>query len=146
MIPKVPWLNQGSRSYLAILHQFIGVIILISRPLYQQMPVQTAQVVEKMSASPTILEFFHDQGSFFCERLALGAPVELEKHTETALWLLFSPTRPASRSSDCDTALTDLISTEKSPSWLPKKLLIMKLHRLMLLVLSGGASPFSLPR
>jgi hypothetical protein len=38
--------------------------MLISRPLYQQIPVQTAQVVEKIRASPTILEFFHDQGSF----------------------------------------------------------------------------------
>lgn len=54
----------GSRSYFAILHQFLGVIMLMSRPLYQQIPVQTAQVVEKISASPTILEFFHDQGSF----------------------------------------------------------------------------------
>jgi hypothetical protein len=56
----------GNRSCFAILHQFLGVIMLISRPLYQQTPVQIAQVVPNMSASPTTLEFFHDQGSFFC--------------------------------------------------------------------------------
>lgn len=61
---------QGSRSYFAILHQFLGVIMLISRPLYQQTPVQIAQVVVKMRASPMILEFFQDQGSF-CRMLAV---------------------------------------------------------------------------
>lgn len=65
--------TQGSRSCFAILHQFVGVIMLMSRPLYQQMPVQMAQVVLKMTASPTILEFFHDQGSFFCVKLAVRA-------------------------------------------------------------------------
>lgn len=66
----------GSRSYFAILHQFLGVIMLISRPLYQQIPVQTAHVVEKIRASPTILEFFHDQDSFSYYRLALQDPNE----------------------------------------------------------------------
>lgn len=38
--------------------------MLKSRPLYQQTPVQMAQVVEKMRPNPTSLEFFQDQGSF----------------------------------------------------------------------------------
>ena len=34
--------------------------------------MQIAHVVEKMNTSPTILEFFHDQGSFFCRELAMS--------------------------------------------------------------------------
>jgi hypothetical protein len=64
--------------------------------------------------------------SFFSLRRNVSCP--RTQSLELALLTLLLRTIPPSKSSDCETAVIDLISSEKSPSWSPKKLCIISVR------------------